>query len=95
MPEHELVVQDRQTVVLPGQHCTLLGAQTNKLTILKVLQFTSQTLRSGGFHIVWTFSVAMLCLCGPCLCTNATASVVLMLLRMLRDTIVNIDILMC
>jgi len=41
-------MQDRQTVVLPRRPNARSASSTAKLSILKVLEFSSQTLRSGA-----------------------------------------------
>ena len=45
-------MQDRETVVLPRQADQISSASLAKLSILKVMEFTSKTLRSGV--VVWS-----------------------------------------
>lgn len=48
MVECHMHMQDRQTVVLPRRPNARSGSSTAKLSIMKVLEFSSQTLRSGA-----------------------------------------------
>ena len=42
-----VALQDRETIVLPRQRTAASSSGATKLSILKVLQFSSQTMRSG------------------------------------------------
>ena len=50
--EKKDIMQDRETVVLPRQPDHTSSAALAKLSIIKVMEFTSQTLRSGV--VVWS-----------------------------------------
>ena len=52
LTEKKDVMQDRETVVLPRQPDHTSTASLSKLSIVKVMEFTSQTLRSGV--VVWS-----------------------------------------
>ncbi len=47
LQDRETVVLDRETVVLPRQPDHASDAHTAKVTILKLIEFSSHTLRSG------------------------------------------------